>query len=128
MKIITENNSIPLESFLEIDLDQQYIDLHNDYLVHHFKIDKDVIEIILKNTKSEKAVGIQFYQVTDLIVNLCLINPEEIIFDLFYRGRHEIEQQLYDTYEGKIKIYLSFLPEGELEFLCKRIELNLWHI
>lgn len=119
-------NSKLFDNLLELDFNGVIYDLHNDFELQKINYSSsnntillDFVEIGKKNS-----IIISFSEV--IIVNLNIpFNKENPTLDNLHRGRHEVDNALYDEFEGRKCFYIEFYNEGDISLLCKEANASI---
>lgn len=127
---ITISESQLFKNLVEIQSDDTYIDLHNDYQCTQFEYRKNdnIIVVTFLNedaTKKKKQVELVFSDVEVVIMSLALQRRLEnaITIDNFYRGRFEKNGTLYEhSSNGKAYYYLEFDEGHKVELFADNID------
>lgn len=111
-----------LDSLLEIEDENNFYDLHNDFYIKKIVFDdvSKVLYIDFTNINEKTSLMLKFTEVDILNLNIP-IHGKELTIDNFHRGRYEYEKKLFDEYEGKKCFYIEFYEGGGITLLSKKI-------
>lgn len=110
------------ESLLELDFQEKNIDIHNDYELKNivFKNNKN-LQLLLTHNLSDNKFLLSFYDTE--FIEFDLPTNKNIYIDNFYRGRYELNNELYDEFNNKKCFYIEFCETGHLNILCSKLTL-----
>ncbi len=108
------------ESLLELNFEENYIDLHNDYDFKSHKLTQaKTFTLTFLNIKTGKELLVCFEN-TDFI-EFFIIGEDNSSVDNFHRARHEKDGKLFDEIENKKCYYIEFTGESKIELLSSKL-------
>ena len=108
---------------LEIELDNEYIDLHNDYYCSYIDLrDSNIMFYFNHNDILSHVIHIIFtdIEVVSLNMNFSNSDQESLVLDNLHRGRYLFDNVLYDEYKDRHCFYLEFVNGIDMSLLCKQ--------
>lgn len=125
--MITTKDILFFENLSQINYDNQYYDLHNDYECQKIELDKNCLTMKFKNIKNDFLLLFTFSNVE--ITSISLLNKEtNLTIDNLYRGKREVNKQLIElSDDGKSYFYLEFYEGLKFEFWADKFWLSFPH-
>ena len=121
MKSINLSNVELFESLLEIDLENDFIDLHNDYDFKSYEFSGvKNLTLAFVNIKTKNELLVCFEDVELIKFNITVENENSTI-DNFHRGRYQKDEKLFDEFENRKCFYIEFLGKSNIELLASKL-------
>lgn len=111
------------ENMLFLNVNQDYFDLHNDFDFESMTFSNEKLEILFKG--KDVNILMIFLNVEFKHFNFYQLN-EELIVDNIYRGKFEVDKNLFEQDELNRKyFYLEFTENVQFEFLSSEVQIML---
>lgn len=115
-----------LNNIAQLECDAGYFDFHNDFNCTGLLLDQEKLVLNMKHSVTGVNIGLVFSGVTFAKVDFSYEKPvlENLTMDSLYRGRFEIDGNLYE-YDSMNRsyFYLEFYEGHKIEFFSSGLEL-----
>ena len=111
------------ENLAQYDFLGEYYDFHNFYSCEKVSFENKTLAIVFKNDASSLVVTLKFEEVIVSKIDFYyVLNGDDLVIDLLYRGRFEVDGGLKEFSEdGKSYFYLDFVEGQSMEFWATSI-------